>query len=118
MKKVLIAGGLSSVLLIAGSGSLVSAKTGFPHFFHRHGNKSIKDTKTKITMEQAEEIALKRVPGTVENSKTETQKGKTVYYFEIRDNKGMKEMVWVGDTGKIKKVEKEKSAKQMKSKTT
>lgn len=114
--KFIIGAAAMSFVLLFGANSLVSAKPHFPNFFHK--NKTAKDTKKKVTMEQAQEIALKRVPGTVENSRTETQKGKTVYAFEIRDKKGMTENVWVSETGKIAKVEKQKAMKPAKSKTS
>jgi uncharacterized membrane protein YkoI len=42
----------------------------------------------KITMEQAKEIALKRVPGTITDQDLEKERGKLMYSFDIRDANG------------------------------
>lgn len=68
-------------------------------------------------MEQAQAVALKKVPGTVADSKSETVKGKEVFWFEITGSKGQKSQVWVSaHSGKVTKVEKEKMMKPMKTK--
>jgi uncharacterized membrane protein YkoI len=75
-------------------------------------------SKPSVTEKQAQAIALKKFPGTVESSKTDTYKGKEVYLFEIEGKKGVETNVWVDMTGKIIKSEKEKPKKdQNKSKT-
>lgn len=42
----------------------------------------------KITMEQAMEIALKRIPGTITDRDLEKERGKLMYSFDIRDASG------------------------------
>lgn len=62
----------------------------------------------KITREQAQEIALKRVPGAVESAELEKEHGKLVYSFDIRNAKGTIDEVQVSAlTGKIVRVEHE-----------
>jgi peptidase YpeB-like protein len=62
----------------------------------------------KITKEQAQEIALKRAPGTVESAELEREHGKLVYSFDIRNSKGTIDEVQVSAiTGKIVRVEHE-----------
>ncbi len=56
----------------------------------------------KITMAQAREIALKEAPGRVEDGELEKEKGKPVYSFDIRNEKGTINEVWVdAKTGAI-----------------
>jgi uncharacterized membrane protein YkoI len=73
----------------------------------------------KITKEQAQEIALKRAPGTVESGELEREHGKLVYSFDIRNAKGTIDEVQVSAiTGKIVRVEhenkKQEAAEKMK----
>lgn len=42
----------------------------------------------KITMQQAKEIALKRIPGTITDEDLEKERGKLMYSFDIRDESG------------------------------
>lgn len=44
--------------------------------------------KVRITMEQAKEIALKRVPGTITEQDLEKEKGRLQYAFDIKDANG------------------------------
>ena len=105
MRNLLSAGVLSCVLIIGGA-EAASAKHKFPNPFHRHHH-----SKASVTQDQAQAAALKKVPGTVSDSKTETVKGKQMYWFDISDSKGQKSQVWVDMTGKVKKVTKEKMTK-------
>jgi uncharacterized membrane protein YkoI len=61
-------------------------------------------TKPKITMQQAQEIALKRVSGEVELSDTVTKHKKPVYSFFIKESDGVTAHVLVNDKGKVKRV--------------
>lgn len=62
----------------------------------------------RITRERAQQIALKRAPGTVENGELEKEHGKLVYSFDIRNAKGTIDEVQVSAiTGKIVRVEHE-----------
>ena len=62
----------------------------------------------RITMEQAQETALKRAPGKVESSELEREHGKLVYSFDIRNARGTITEVQVSAiTGKIVRVEHE-----------
>ena len=38
----------------------------------------------KLTLEQAQEIALKKVPGVVQNHELESEGGKSIYSFEVK----------------------------------
>lgn len=116
MKSKLISAGLLSGLLFIGGISTAMAANPFSKMFHHKHHQT--KTKTPVTIEQAQVVALKKVPGTVDDSKTDTVKGKQMYWFEIADAKGMKSQVWVNTSGKVTKVTKEKMAKPMKAKTT
>lgn len=62
----------------------------------------------RITKEQAQEIALKRAPGTVESGELEREHGKLVYSFDIRNSKGTIDEVQVSAiNGKVVRVEHE-----------
>ena len=66
----------------------------------------------KFTMEQAKEIALRRVSGNVEGYELKREHGHLVYSFDIRNAKGTITEVQVeARTGKVVRV-KEKNAKQ------
>jgi uncharacterized membrane protein YkoI len=67
----------------------------------------------KITEEQARETALKRAPGTVEQSELEREHGQLVYSFDIRNAKGTITEVQVSAiTGKVVRVEHESKAQE------
>lgn len=60
----------------------------------------------KITMEQAKEIALKRLPGTITDQELEKEKGKLLYSFDIKDPNGKTFDVEIdARTGSVLKVE-------------
>ena len=67
--------------------------------------------KPKITMERAQEIALKRVSGEVEKSDMITKHNKATYSFFIRKSNGVTAHVLVNDRGKIKRIADEKPSK-------
>lgn len=72
------------------------------------GNEAKLARQAKITKEQAQEIALKRAPGTVESAELEREHGKLVYSFDIRNSKGTIDEVQVSAiNGKIVRVEHE-----------
>ena len=56
--------------------------------------------KPKVSMEEAQAVALKRIPGTVESS-TMVKKN---YSFEIIGTDGIRTNVIVSDKGKIKEL--------------
>ena len=60
--------------------------------------------KSKITMEQAQEIALKRVSGEVEQSDTVKRHNKPLYSIFIKESDGVTAHVLVNDKGKIKRI--------------
>src|SRR6266850_5794891 len=65
-------------------------------------------SQAKITKEQAQEIALKRAPGTVESGELEREHGKLIYSFDIRNAKGTITEVQVSAvTGKVVRIEHE-----------
>ncbi len=62
----------------------------------------------KFTKEQAQGVALRRAPGTVESGELEREHGKLVYSFDIRNAKGTIDEVQVNAlNGKIVRVEHE-----------
>lgn len=69
------------------------------------------DAKAKITAEAAREIALAKVPGTVEHEELEKERGRWVYSFEIRpdgaNGRAVKEVNVAADDGSIVAVEDE-----------
>jgi uncharacterized membrane protein YkoI len=60
--------------------------------------------KPKITIEQAQEIALKKVSGEVEQSDTVGKRNKPVYSFFIKESDGVTAHVLVSEKGKIKRI--------------
>ena len=67
----------------------------------------------RITKDQAQEIALKRAPGTVESAELEREHRKLVYSFDIRNAQGTLDEVQVSAiTGKIVRVEHETKAQE------
>jgi len=70
-------------------------------------------SQAKITKDQAQEIALRRAPGTVESGELEREHGKLVYSFDIRNARGTIDEVQVSAiTGKIVRVEHETKAQE------
>lgn len=67
--------------------------------------------KSRITMEQAQEIALRRVSGEVEKSDTIKRRKKEFYSFFIKESNGVTAHVLVNDRGKIKRVTDETPAR-------
>jgi uncharacterized membrane protein YkoI len=62
----------------------------------------------KVTKQQAQEVALKRAPGTVESAELEREHKQLVYSFDIRNAKGTITEVQVSAvTGKVVRVEHE-----------
>lgn len=58
--------------------------------------------KTKITLAEAREIALREENGTVESEELEKEHGKLVYSFDIRNAAGTITEIWVdAKTGKV-----------------
>lgn len=67
----------------------------------------------KITMERAREIALQRAPGTVEEAELEREKGRLVYSFDIRNDRGTITEVHVdANDGSVVSVEEEDARKE------
>jgi uncharacterized membrane protein YkoI len=70
-------------------------------------------SQARITKDQAQEIALKRAPGTVESGELEREHGKLVYSFDIRNAQGTIDEVQVNAiNGKIARVEHETKAQE------
>jgi uncharacterized membrane protein YkoI len=70
-------------------------------------------SQAKITKDQAQEIALRRAPGTVESGELEREHGKLVYSFDIRNARGTIDEVQVSAiTGRIVRVEHETKAQE------
>ncbi len=67
----------------------------------------------KISMEKAQEIALKKVPGKIESSELEREHGKLIYSFDIRTSKpGIMEVNVDALNGKVIAVEHESPKKE------
>src|SRR2546426_11769858 len=66
----------------------------------------------KISKEKAQEIALKKAPGTVESSELEREKGTLVYSFDIKTAKGITEVLVSAIDGHIVDVSHETAAKE------
>ncbi len=95
MAKVVIAGGLLTLLWGANSGA--------------------DPVKPKLSMEQATAIAIKKVPGTVKSSEFEHEMGQDVYSFDIAGKNGaIHEILINANTGKIVSNKIESAAKEAK----
>ena len=66
----------------------------------------------KISKEKAQEIALKKAPGTVESSELEREKGTLVYSFDIKTAKGITEVLVSAIDGHIVSTSHETAAKE------
>ena len=51
-----------------------------------------KNKSAKITMEQAQKIALEKEPGTIQSKELEKEHGKLIYSFDIRTTNGIHEV--------------------------
>jgi uncharacterized membrane protein YkoI len=90
---------LSMVLLgaicVSTTGVFAQAKTS------KQKMTSSKRVKT-VTIDSARKTALKHAAGTVESEETQTQNGKSVYAFDIKNSKGSMHEVWVdAKTGRV-----------------
>lgn len=89
-------------------GSLVMARPAVAQKESEQEQEAKLARQAKITKEQAQETALKRAPGNVENAELEREHGKLVYSFDIRNAKGTIDEVQVSAiTGKVVRVEHE-----------
>ena len=103
MKKNFVLAVIISALLTGGSLAMASSVGQ-----EESSNEAKLAKQAKITKEQAQEIALKRAPGTVESGELEREHGKLVYSFDIRNAKGTIDEVQVSAiTGKVVRVEHE-----------
>ena len=66
----------------------------------------------KITLDQAREIALKRMPGKIESEELERERWVLVYSFDIRTKKGITEVQVNAVNGRIVSVERESRKKE------
>jgi hypothetical protein len=108
MKKNFVPCALVSAILFTGSLSPVKSAS-LPGRGQEGGNNEAKLAKqAKISKERAQEVALKRAPGTVESSELEREHHKLVYSFDIRNARGTIDEVQVSAiTGQIVRVEHE-----------
>ena len=103
MKKNFVLAVFISALLTGGS--LAMAKSAGQEV---SANEAKLAKQAKITRERAQQIALKRAPGTVENGELEKEHGRLVYSFDIRNAKGNHRRVQVSAiTGRVVRVEHE-----------
>ena len=83
------------VMGITSTSLLAQAKTS------KHKMTSSTSAKT-VTLDSARKTALKHNSGTVEREEMETQNGKSVYAFDIKNSKGATHEIWVDSkTGKM-----------------
>ena len=81
------------VIGITSTGAFAQSKTA------KH--KTTKTAKT-VTLDSARKTALKHNSGTVEREEMETQNGKSVYAFDLKNTKGATQEIWVDSkTGKM-----------------
>ena len=103
MKKKFVLAVLTATLLVGGS--IAMAKSAGQE---ESANEAKLAKQAKITKERAQEIALKRAPGTVESAELEKEHGRLVYSFDIRNAKGTIDEVQVSAiTGRVVRVEHE-----------
>jgi uncharacterized membrane protein YkoI len=109
MKRYLTLCALVISVLIAGASLTFAATTGTAQESKESQAEQAKLAReAKITKEQAQETALKRAPGNVEDAELEREHGKLVYSFDIRNARGTIDEVQVSAiTGKVVRVEHE-----------
>ena len=108
MKKNFVLAVFFSALLTGGSLALARAARPAHQEQGEAANQEKLARQAKITKERAQEVALKRAPGTVEGSELEREHGKLVYSFDIRNAKGTIDEVQVSAiTGRVVRVEHE-----------
>ena len=108
MKKNFVSAIFISALLTAGSLAMVASASPARRGQEEANNEAKLAKQAKISKERAQEIALKRAPGTVESAELEREHGKLVYSFDIRNAKGTIDEVQVSAiTGKVVRVEHE-----------
>ena len=106
MKKNFVLAVFISALLTGGSLAMARSKQGQEE--GEAANQEKLARQAKITKERAQEVALRRAPGTVESSELEREHGKLVYSFDIRNAKGTIDEVQVSAiTGRVVRVEHE-----------
>lgn len=79
-------------------------------------NQTALQKEVKITLDQAREIALKKVPGKVEEGEIERENGKLIYSFDIRTDKDITEVQVNAVDGAIVAIEHEDAKKEAKEK--
>ena len=108
MKKNFVSAIFISALLTAGSLAMVASALPARRGQEEANNEAKLQKLAKISKERAQEVALKRAPGTVESAELEREHGKLVYSFDIRNAKGTIDEVQVSAiTGKVVRVEHE-----------
>jgi uncharacterized membrane protein YkoI len=108
MKKNFVLSVLISAVLSTGSLSLAKSASLTGRGQASTNNEAKLAKEAKISKERAQEIALRRAPGTVESSELEREHHKLVYSFDIRNARGTIDEVQVSAlTGRIVRVEHE-----------
>lgn len=108
MKKSLVLSVFIAALLAAGSLAMANSASPARRGQEESNNEAKLAKQAKITKERAQEVALRRAPGTVESAELEREHGKLVYSFDIRNAKGTIDEVQVSAiTGKVVRVEHE-----------
>jgi uncharacterized membrane protein YkoI len=117
MNKKIIASAIFCAALVAGSSvsafaqTTKTAKTGQK----TEKPKTMVSKDRSLTEKQAEAVALKKYPGTVEKSSTDKYKGNEVFRFDIERKNGAMTDVWINKEGKIVKKESKKEKKLRKN---
>ena len=108
MKKTFVSAIFISAILAAGSLAMAASASPARRGQEEANNEAKLQRLAKISKERAQEVALKRAPGTVESAELEREHGKLVYSFDIRNAKGTIDEVQVSAiTGKVVRVEHE-----------
>lgn len=108
MRKNFVSVVFVSTILAAGSLAMIVGASPARRGQEEDNNEAKLQKQAKITKERAQEVALRRAPGTVESSELEREHGKLVYSFDIRNAKGTIDEVQVSAiTGRVVRVEHE-----------
>ena len=108
MKKNFVLVIFVSTIVAAGSLAMVASASPARRGQEEANNEAKLQKQAKISKERAQEVALRRAPGTVESSELEREHGKLVYSFDIRNAKGTIDEVQVSaTTGRVVRVEHE-----------
>ncbi len=107
MKRQLSSGAICLVLVCGFWGSTPS---------HEGNQQAKSDDKAKITMAEAQKIALAKEPGKLKSKELEKEKGKLIYSFDIKTKSGVHEVNVDAVSGEIVEDKVESAAAEEKEK--